>query len=186
MFIVLPAFDKDGSHMFKSLGSTDFDRQKYLQWRFDHQKGREFTKKSFGEIHYEWDSVNPDELPVADFPSSSNPFGIFSCKAVDALRDLLEKFGDLHPIIMTTGEAYFLYDCWSFVDYEYATPVNASAGTLIRCIDLDGSLVLPEVFCGSKWPGLIVAEQFKQTAEDAGLTGMVFAPIQINRIKDEI
>jgi len=184
-YAVLHPSDSNGNSLFKTMHIADGDIEKLTQWEFNHQKGREFVKNTFGDIHYEWDNDDSDGLLVPDFPSSGNPCGDFSQNAVDALSSLLIKYGDLHPLIMATGERYFTYDCWSFISALSIERARFSDGGHVKAIDIKEDLFLPEIFMVNRQPKLIVGENFKKAAEDAGLTGMVFAPILINRIKAE-
>jgi len=182
-YVVLHAFNSSGHNLFKSISITNADLEKLRQWSFDHQKGREFVKNSFGNIHCEWDINDPNELPAPDFPSSYNSKGSFSQKAIDALSFLLIEHGDLHLLIMATGERYFIFDCWSFVEAISFERAKFSDGGHVKLIDIKGDTSLPDIFRVNRKPDLIVNDKFKNAAENAGLTGMVFAPIKINRIK---
>lgn len=184
-YVALAVFDKKGMHAFRSAGPVDDDIRKSIQWGLDHQKGREFASKSFGLMRYRWADCGQVKLPIADMPSSPNSFGIFSEKAVNVLRVLLEKHGDIHPLIMESGERYFLFDCWSFVQFESILIANIEGIGNIKGFDVASDIILPDVFSNKKWPGLIVNEQFKSLAEDAGLSGAIFSPVTINRVASQ-
>jgi len=184
LYNITTDYDKNGISRFKDIIISPSDMKKNLQCDFDHQKGREYTKKSFGEMRHRWWQDKGPELPIADCPSSCAPGGFFSERAVNVLRDLFEKYGDLHQIIMETGENYFLYDCWSFVDYIHLGVADITDDGDIKSITVLDDFVFPEVFLCKSWPGLIVDEKFKQIADDNELTGIVFSPIKVDRVSD--
>ncbi len=175
-YILRSAFNKNGDHLFRPINVVESDIEKSILWDAEHRKGREFVKRSFCIIRYEW---GLKKLPLADHPSSSNPFGVFSKKAVDALGAELEKHGDLYHLDISSGEDYFLYDCWSFVHYNEISTRKTHDGKSIKVIEIADTNNIPSVFSGDKWPGLIVTDAFKQIAESTGLTGMVFSPVEI-------
>jgi len=159
--------------------------KKSLQWDFDHQKGREFVKNSFGKMRHTWYPEDNQNVPIADFPPSCAVSGFFSEKAINVLRDLLEKHGDLHNASIKSGENYFLYDCWSFVDFGRMGIANIFDGGHIKSITVSPvDFVFPEVFLCKGYPRLVVNEQFKQIADDNKLTGIVFSPIKVDRVSD--
>ncbi len=53
--------------------------------------------------------------PYNDFPSMGLSYPVFSQRAVDVLRDILEANGELLPLTSTVG-SYFLYNCTTIAD----------------------------------------------------------------------
>jgi len=172
-YILSTGWDADGNNLYKCISATDADKDKYIEWLIDHQKGRVFTKKSFGEMHFQWEPLDPANMPIADFPSGGGPGGIFSRKAVNALIQWLDNAGDLHSLIMDEKDQYFLFDCWVYISI-----ISMENGS----ITINAGTALPDLFRDSARPGLFVNESFKQSAESAGLTGMVFSPVDVVRI----
>ncbi len=179
MHAVNNVFDKKGTNLFRSVCVTDADRKKYISWLFEHQKGREHAKNSFGITHYQWDPTDPVDIPIADHPCSGTPAGVFSKRAIDALHDQLTTHGDLHSLKMDDCEGYYLFDCWSFVACNDFVSSGACDGGVIKKITVSSAITLPCVFMLENAPGLVVSDQFKQLVESNNLTGMVFSPVEI-------
>lgn len=178
MYLLRPEFDKDGDTVFRSVGVIAADRKKWLNWISSHQYGRDAVKDAFGIIHYEW--RDPNGKPVADFPSCGDPGGTYSARAVEALRDMLETNGDLHPLLLENEKEiqYFLFDCWSKFEATPNPEFNMFQPTSLKSISINGDAVLPDICIVKPAPGLIVSERFKTVAEAAGLTGMVFSEVE--------
>lgn len=176
MYLLRPEFDQDGDTVFRSVGVISADRKKWLNWVFNHQHGRDAVKDAFGIIRYEW--RDPKGKPVADFPSSGDPGGTYSARAVEALRDMLEANGDLHSLQFENDEIqYFLFDCWSKFEATPNPEFNMFQPTSLKSISINGDAILPDICIVKSVPGLIVSERFKAVAETAGLTGMVFSEV---------
>ncbi len=174
-YVITGAYDEKGTNQFKSISVTDEDRKKHISWFFDHQKGREYAKSTFGITHYMWEPLDPPEMPFADCPD----WVAFSQRAIDVLRERLTPYGDLHPLIMESGEDYYFFDCWADITCNRFVASSPFDGGVIKSITLSSGTILPDLFMieGSPYP--VVDESFKQLVESAGLTGMVFSPVEI-------
>ncbi len=179
MYMISESFDKKGRNIFKCIGVTDADSKKHTLWFFDHQKGREYVKNSFGVTHYMWEPLDPHKMPIADYPCSGVPGGVFSKRAVDVLRDRLSVHGDLHPLQMESGESYYLFDCWADIDCNGFVASSAIDGGVIKSIAFSSTTILPDLFMIKGSPYTVVDESFKELVESNGLTGMVFSPVEI-------
>lgn len=69
-------------------------------------------KRSCKDVEIVFD---PRRVPRGDFPSLTPSAPIFSQRAVSTLRDVLEDYGELLPII-AGGEEYFLFNATRIVD----------------------------------------------------------------------
>ncbi len=174
-YVITGAYDEKGTNLFKSISVTDADRKKHMSWFFDHQKGREYVKKSFGVTHYRWSPFDPSNMPIADCPD----WVAFSQRAIDVLRERLAPYGDLHPLIMESGEDYYFFDCWADIACNGFVASSAIDGGVIISITFSSGTILPDLFMikGSPYP--VVDESFKELVESSGLTGMVFSPVEI-------
>lgn len=179
-FFLQPQFTESGDTVFRSVGVTREDMPAMTKWYFTHQEGREVTKASFGVKRFCW--RDPRRKKIADFPSSGEPGGIYSVKAVNVLRDLLEPSGDLHRLMFEGNEAeYFLFDCWSKLQATPNSEFNMFRLGSLKSIAVKSDAVLSDICSVDGLPGLVVSERFKLTAEAAGLTGMQFYEIEIQR-----
>lgn len=178
IFFLQPQFTQSGDTVFRSVGVSPDDRGKMVAWYGCHQLGRGATKSSFGLLHYTW--RDPQRKKIADFPSCGEPGGIYSAKAIEVLKKMLEANGDIHPLAFEGNEAdYFLFDCWSKLDGTPNLEFNMFQPASLKSISINGDTVLPDICIVDRLPGLIVSEQFKAAAEAAGLTGMVFSEVEV-------
>ena len=172
-YLLKRPWDINGNNISKRIGCTDDDRRTFTNWMLDHKKGREFVKRTFGEMHFMWEPLDPVDMPITDYPYTGWPGGIFSQKAIDILGCYLETEGDLHPVIMTDLSTYYLFDCWSRIalaDYDETS------------ITISTNIQLPVVFNAHHITELFVSEDVKRLCEQSGLTGMVFSPVKVIRV----
>ncbi len=118
-------------------------------------------------------------MPIADYPSSGFPSGVFSKRAIDLLRDRLLAQGDLHPLKMGDGTDYSLFDCWTRITSSSFVSSGVCDGGIIKSMTVPAGTELPDLFMLNKSARLIVDEAFKELVESADLTGMVFSPVEI-------
>lgn len=178
VFFLQPKYTPKGDTVFRSVGVSPEDRKKMVAWYGSHQHGREVTKTSFGTLHYAW--RDPQRKKIADFPSCSDPGGVYSAKAIEALREMLEANGDIHPLVFEEEAlSYFLFDCWSKCQVTLNTEFNPFQSGSLKSITVGANAVLPDVCIVDRIPGLIVSVRFKAAAEAAGLTGMVFTQVEV-------
>lgn len=177
-FFLQPQFTESGDTVFRSVGVTREDMPAMTKWYFTHQEGREVTRASFGVKKFCW--RDPKRKKIADYPSSGEPGGIFSAKAVGVLRDLLEPSGDIHRLMFEGNEAdYFLFDCWSKLQATPNQEFNMLQPGSLKSISVRSDTALPDICIVDRLPGLIVSERFKLRAEAAGLTGMQFLELAV-------
>lgn len=174
------ACDEHGNPLFRAVRLSDEDRPKLTIWYLSHQRGREHAKAAFGAVHFEWD--NADSRPIADFPFTSDPLGIWSVRATTVLGEFLRKNGDLHPILLESqANRYELFDCWQRIDASPNAGFSAFVGEPLRSITINPEIILPDMFLVSLSIGLIVSERFKMAAEKTGLTGLAYAEVDVLR-----
>lgn len=172
------ASDDKGESVFRSVGVIDGDRQRLTSWRLAHQQGREITAASFGAIHFEWRDAQ--SKLVADFFPSTEPGGIYSAKAIDALKEFLEANGDIHPLEFVDSATHcFLFDCWSRFEADPDAGFSFFDAGRLKSIMVKAMVVQPDIFIAKGIPGLFVSERFKAAAEAAGLTGMTFTEVEV-------
>lgn len=177
-YLLTSAYDQQENSVFRSVGVVDADRQRLTAWRFAHQQGREFTRAAFDSMRFEW--RDPKQKPIADFPASTEPGGIYSARAVDALRGFLEPNGDIHALeFVDPVIRYFLFDCWSDVVVMPNTGYNLFHPESLKSIAVNPETPMPDIFNTDNISGLLVSERFKAAAETAGLTGMVFTEVTV-------
>jgi hypothetical protein len=123
------------------------------------------------------------ERSQSDFPEFSG-LAVFSARAADVLRDVLEPHGELLELNCTNGD-YYVYNVTNVVDAldEDASEVKRfrSSGRIMRVISYEfkpDALGAP-VF---KLPQLVksyvfVTDEFVRRAEEAGLNGFDFSDV---------
>lgn len=174
------ACDKSGAPVFRAVTLSDEDRRRLAIWYLAHQRGRAHAKSAFVTVHFEWDRA--DHRPIADYPVTADPLGIWSIRATSVLGEFLKKSGDLHPVLLE-GEPnrYELFDCWRRIDMTPNAGFSTFGGEPLRSIAVKPEIVLPDIFLASISIGLMVSERFKMAAETAGLTGMAYAEVDVLR-----
>lgn len=178
-YLIRPLDDAKGDPIYRAISSSDKEnRKKLIAWYLSHQEGRAHTRATFGEMHFHWNG--PKSKKPADYPSCTVPGGIWSVKAVEALRPLFEENGDLFPIILEgNASRYVLFDCWSKLDAKSNEDFFFLKPKTLRYINIAGGVALPDVFFASTKVGLMVSERFKAAAEAAGLTGIEFFEAEV-------
>ena len=174
------ACDRSGNPLFRAVTLAEEDRRKLTVWYLAHQRGRKQARAAFGAVNFEWDGT--DRKPIADFPVTSDPLGIWSVRATSVLGELLGKCGDLHPVLVERQpDRYEMFDCWQRVDATPNAGFSAFSGEPLRSLSVKAEVVLPDIFLVSISIGLMVSDRFKTTAEKAELTGMAFAEVDVLR-----
>ncbi|MDP2759902.1 MAG: hypothetical protein Q8O64_05780 [Sideroxyarcus sp.] len=175
--MVRPKFNAKGDPVYRAISTDDEgDGQKLLDWYLSHPKGRAHTKATFGEIHFSWNG--PASKKVADYPSCTVPSGVWSAKAVEALKPFFEANGDLFRIVFEGGvDKYVLFDCWSEFEAKTNDDFFFLKPKTLRYLKIGADVTLTDVFFASD--ELMVSERFKAAAEAAGLTGIDFTEVEV-------
>jgi hypothetical protein len=121
---------------------------------------------------------DPRRLPKGDFPSLIPGVTVFSQKAVTALRDLLEKNGQILPVSIA-GEGYFLYNVTRIVDALDETDSSMDRFDDGRVFYIDDHSFFPHKLAGLsifKIPqmpdgSVFVTDVFVERVQSAGLKG---------------
>ncbi|WP_149497469.1 imm11 family protein [Roseiconus lacunae] len=135
---------------------------------------------------WEPQKVIGDVAGFCDYPTVDNK-PAFSARAVAVLRDLLEPCGELLPLLTPIGE-YFAFNIQVVSDALDRERSNASLGDPgssketafgIKHFIFNESLLGDHaIFRVREYPPMVVvSDQFKTRAEDAGLNGLHFAKI---------
>lgn len=149
-------------------------------------------------LKFEWKAIEtyvskdfqlsePQPRPSSDFPGFTSHVPVFSARAVKALREILEKHGELFPLKCPDGE-YYAYNVTCVADALDQTKSEFERSpesgriiwiskTIFRQKALRGKIIF-------KVPGLelyevYVTDDFKVRVQMAGLTGFVFPEIQV-------
>ncbi|MDP2759905.1 MAG: hypothetical protein Q8O64_05795 [Sideroxyarcus sp.] len=179
-YLIRSLYDDGGDTVFRSVGVAGECRSMLTRWYLFHSMGRNDTREAFGKVHFEWRDLS--SKPIADFPSCTVPDGVWSVKAVEVLGDFLRANGDLHPLMFEDdSDKYMLYDCWSKFSAQPNEGFSSFVPTSLKSIAIGRGIVLPDIFSASIEIGLMVSERFKEAAEAAGLTGMVFTEVEVIR-----
>ncbi|MFO1044432.1 MAG: hypothetical protein U0941_21885 [Planctomycetaceae bacterium] len=124
--------------------------------------------------------------PYQDFPAASSQIPIFSRRAVEALKDLLQPSGELLPAVASCGE-YFVYNILCKSD---AFDTARSKATFMPSSGKETALSIeryeldPAKFAGhaifrlreDPW-SVMVTDRFKERVEKTCLNGFFFARI---------
>ncbi len=121
-------------------------------------------------------------LPPSDFPHLAVAVPVFSLKAVNVLRGMLEENGEILPLSCTEGE-YYAFHVTTFID------ALDESNSEVERFKTDGSImqVLKYAFCGNRlsgatifkipqFPGseVYVTDKFRKLVIDSGLLGFEF------------
>ena len=124
-----------------------------------------------------------------DYPCMNLIVPVFSAKAVEALRDLLEPHGELLPLESPAGEyhAYHATTLLHALDRDASEVTwfdDAPSSGDIRAICVDTYVFHPDALGSApifRIPEdaatLLVTDEFRCRAESAGLRGLVFRPL---------
>ena len=172
-FLLWPAFDSNGDPVFLPLSMLNEDIKPFIEWR----KNRKSEGGPKPLMRYQW--VKSEGGDVCDLPPSGEAGGIWSDLAVNALREFMVSSGELFPVDVEGRDGYSLFLCSSLLkgqmneSYRFWNPLSLSR------IELNTPISLPPAFLVAHVAPLIVSAEFKSAAESAGLTGMVFHPVEV-------
>ena len=166
---------KPDANRFQNLLCIDEDCIDWLQ-KFDGSSLASFWKPLTVEVIPEED--NP---PASDFPKLALHIPTFSKRATIALKEILDKHGELLPLLCREGE-YYTYNVTRVLDIlneDKSTIVRFSDGGILNIEDYSfnfAELGDCPIFKLPRMPlmDVFVTEAFKQKAEESGLTGFTF------------
>jgi hypothetical protein len=166
---------KHDANRFQNLGCIGED---YIDWlqRFDGSSLASSWKPLTVEVIPE-----EDDPPASDFPALALHMPIFSKKATLALKETLDKHGELLPLLCKDGE-YYAYNVTRVIDILNEDKSNLVRFPNGRILDIkDYSFNSAElgdcpIFKLPQTPlmDVFVTEAFKQKVEESGLTGFTF------------
>ncbi|MGB8454764.1 MAG: DUF1629 domain-containing protein [Anaerocolumna sp.] len=165
---------------FASLSSLDNDKLFEIVMNFDGRslingwKALEYTKYK-----------DHKDLPLSDKPSDGPNFPIVSFKAVECLKEILEKNVEILPVYIDEQEFYLInalevLDC---LDHEESDIRYFSGTERIRGINkyvfIEQKLIGKNVFKikEQKKVGPFVTDKFKEVVEKSGLEGFEFREV---------
>lgn len=176
VFKVEPIFDKAGEPIFQGVLPAAASRADYAKWALNHALGREVTREGFSVLRFE---LQEEGRPSADFVMGGASGGIWSERAVSALKHFLEPCGDLHPTgVFGKFGQYFHFDCWERIKVQANDGYSIFAPQTLRTLEVP-FYPLPPIFVGTPTiVGKVVSQEFKDAFVNEGLIGAEFYPAE--------
>ncbi|MHB8409978.1 MAG: hypothetical protein ACYDHY_18155 [Acidiferrobacterales bacterium] len=137
------------------------------------REGREYVRAHYRPLNCDW--CGQMHLPWADYADANFGDAVFSRKAVEVLRDLLEGPGDIYPLKFAHRKPeYLMYLHWTRIDALDMDIPDLACGHVSTPVPFKPGVTLPAIFMVMQENALWVTEDFKRRAEEAGLTGFDF------------
>lgn len=168
IYRLVPLYDEKGDTVFRSVGLSDVGDS--MPWAMLQRRGRAAVREEYVPLRFDW--RDPAKKAIADFPGTTELHAVFSRRAVEALRDMLEPSGDFYELVFAEDSIeYWLYRSWSELDVVESRDTDSYR---LRNASFKAG-VLPDVFTiPEEAQSLFVSERFKERVEKSHLTGMRF------------
>ena len=166
---------KPDTNRFQNLICIGEDYVDWLQ-KFDGSSLASSWEPLAVQVFYE-----EENLPASDYPSLALHIPVFSKRATLALKEALDKHGELLSLLCGDGE-YYAYNVTCVLDIlneEKSTLVRFSSGRTLNIEDYSFNSADLGDYPIFKLPqtllrGVFVTQAFKQKVEESGLTGFTF------------
>lgn len=166
---------KPDANRFQNLICTGED---YVDWflKFDGSSLRSSWKPLVVQVFHK-----EEDPPASDYPSLALHIPVFSKRATLVLKEMLDKHGELLPLLCREGEyhAYNVTRVLDILNEGNSNLVRFTSGRILNIEDYSFNFAELGDYPIFKLPqtplmDVFVTEEFKHKVEELGLTGFTF------------